>query len=61
MTKEEKDNIFAKIIVAVIIIAIFIAVPFIVYYGGLTLIIIVITGTMGIFSTIGQLTGKGKK
>ncbi len=61
MTKEEKDNILAKIIVAVIIIAIFIAVPFAIYYGGLTLIIIVIAGTMGIFTTIGQLTGKGKK
>lgn len=58
MTKEEKDSILAKIIVAAIILAIFIFTPFVIYYGGIYLIILLLTGTMGIVSTIKQLTGK---
>ncbi len=58
MTKEEKNDILARIIVATIILAIFIVTPFVIYYGGIYLIILLLTGTMGIVSTIKQLTGK---
>ena len=46
------------ILLAVLILAV---AYYAIMYGWLVLLIILVFGTMGIFTTIGQLTGKGKK
>ena len=61
MNKEKFTDLMTSLIAGLIIIALIILIPLVVFYGGLSLIIILVFGTMGIFTTIGQLTGKGKK
>ncbi len=60
----EKKNInyrIGQILGVLFIIALFVAIPFVIYYGSITLLIIIIFGIMGIFSTLHQITGKSKK
>lgn len=60
----EKKNInyrIGQLLGILFIIALFVAIPFVIYYGSITLLIIIIFGIMGLFTTLHQITGKGKK
>ncbi len=59
--KKDFNYRVGQILGILFIIALFVAIPFVIYYGSITLLIIIIFAIFGLFTTFNQITGRNKK
>ncbi len=59
--KKDFNYRVGQILGILFIIALFVAIPFVIYYGSITLLIIIIFAIFGLFTTFSQITGRNKK